>query len=116
MLQKALDEMGHLDTHQRSGWRQTEYQRPRFSSRQCGSEQSFLRVSASAVGSEGGGVADESEHAAKAAIMTAIIPGLTSAPPFTPRRILGVRSRDCKPSRTASSEAVRGKRSLSHEE
>src|SRR6516164_3155094 len=116
MLQKALDEMGHLDTHQRSGWRQTEYQRPRFSSRQCGSEQSFLRVSASAVGSEGGGVADESEHAAKTAIMTAIIPGLT-ARLLSPRRwILGASSRDCKPGRTASSEAVRGKRSLSHEE
>ena|SRR5215472_3622292 len=79
MLQEILNVSS---VHHRKGWRQTEYQRPRFSSRQCGSEQSFLRVSASAVGSEGGGVADESEHAAKMTIMTAMIPGLT-APPFT---------------------------------
>ena len=50
--------------HQRSGWRQTEYQRPRFSSRHFGSEQSFLRIAAEAVGSEGGGGV-ELEHAAK---------------------------------------------------
>src|SRR6516162_11226169 len=79
MLQKALDEMGHLDTHQRSGWRQTEYQRPRFSSRQCGSEQSFLRIAADAVGSEGGGGVAGPEHAANAPIASARIPGLTNA-------------------------------------
>src|SRR5215469_5928781 len=116
MLQKDLNHSRHLDLHQRRGWRQTEYQRPRFSSRQCGSEQSFLRVSASAVGSEGGGVADESEHAAKMTIMTAMIPGLT-ARLLSPRLwILGASGGDCKPGRTASSEAVLGKRSLSHEE
>src|SRR5215472_14731294 len=115
MLQEVLGRK-RLGLYQRKGWRQTEYQSPKFSSRQCGSEQSFLRVSASAVGSEGGGVADESEHAAKTTIMTAIIPGLT-ARLLSPRRwILGASSRDCKPGRTPSSPAVRGKRSLSHEE
>src|SRR5215472_12019066 len=79
MLQEVLNVSS---VHQRRGWRQTEYQRPRFSSRQCGSEQSFLRIAASAVGSEGGGVADEPEHAARAMRMMATIPGLTSAPPF----------------------------------
>ena|SRR5215467_7347386 len=84
MLQEVLGRK-RLGLYQRKGWRQTEYQSPKFSSRQCGSEQSFLRVSASAVGSEGGGVADESEHAAKTTIMTAIIPGLT-ARLLSPRR------------------------------
>ena len=77
MFQKILNRA--LIYHRNDG-RQTEYQRPRFSSRQCGSEQSFLRVAASALGSEGGGGA-ELEHAARAMTTAAIIPGLTSAPP-----------------------------------
>src|SRR5258708_273102 len=38
--------------HQRKGWRHTEYQRPRFASRQCGPAQ--LRLKASAAASRSG--------------------------------------------------------------
>src|SRR3974390_3359444 len=66
--------------HQRSGGRQTEYQRPRFSSFHFGSSQSFLRSAADACGSEGGtGVSEE--HAVRM-IVRARIPHLTSASPF----------------------------------
>ena len=98
--------MKAFESYQRSGWRQTEYQRPKFSSRQCGSAQFFLRIAASAVGSEGGGGTDGPEHAARATIMTAIMPGLTNASPVA-GRILGAGGGDCKPSRTALREAVR---------
>lgn len=99
MFQKVLN---YMRIHQRSDGRQTEYQRPRFSSRQCGSEQSFLRIAASAVGSEGGGCA-ELEHAARATIAMAKIAGLTSAPPWllSGCRILGACNPDCKSSEEA---------------
>ena len=65
--------------HQRIGWRQTEYQRPRFSSFHFGSSQSFLRSAADACGSEGGtGVLEE--HPATA-ISSARIADLISASP-----------------------------------
>ena len=67
--------------HQRSGWRQTEYQRPRFSCCHFGSEQSFFRIAAEAVGSEGGGGV-ELEHAARATIRETKSPGPTNVPRF----------------------------------
>src|SRR6516165_5010417 len=66
--------------HQRSGGRQTEYQRPRFSSFHFGSSQSFLRSAAdSFVSEDGTGVVLE-EHAATT-IARATIPVLISASP-----------------------------------
>src|SRR5580700_6335163 len=79
LLQKILNES--TTPHQRSDWRQTEYQRPRFSCCHFGSEQSFFRIAAEAVGSEGGGGV-ELEHAARATISAARIPSLTSVPLF----------------------------------
>src|SRR5690348_9618843 len=76
------EEIGH--PHQRNDWRQTEYQRPRFSSCHFGSEQSFFRIAAEAVGSEGGaGV--ELEHAVRTTIRETKRPGFTSVPPFRSR-------------------------------
>jgi hypothetical protein len=76
-----------------------------------GSEQSFLRIVAEAVGSDGGGGV-ESEHAAKAPITTARIPDLIKRVSFPSRqrrcalhgrltmqgltRILGFHPGDCK--------------------
>jgi hypothetical protein len=49
-----------------------------------GSEQSFLRIVAEAVGSDCGGGVVESEHAAKAPITTARIPDLIQRVSFLP--------------------------------
>src|ERR1700746_2588961 len=69
--------------HHRSGWRETEYQRPRFSSCHLGSEQSFLTIAAEACGSAGGGGV-ALEHAANATATIAMIPTRNSASPFSP--------------------------------
>src|SRR5271169_2954132 len=49
MLQAILSRGPDLPAYQRSGCRQTEYQRPRFSSRQCGSLQFFSTIAADSV-------------------------------------------------------------------
>src|SRR6516162_3067440 len=69
--------------HHRSGWRQTEYQRPRFSSCHLGSEQSFLTIAAEACGSAGGGGV-ALEHAANATVTIAMISTRNKVLPFPP--------------------------------
>lgn len=78
MLQEVLSSVPLLAAeanHQRNGWRQTEYQRPKFSSFHFGSSQSFLRSAADACGSECGTGTVLDEHAATT-VASARIPDL----------------------------------------
>ena len=69
---KSSEPDAQAEGYQRSGWRQTEYHKPRFSSRHFGSSQSFLSRAAEACGSEGGTGVVSDEHAATTIAMTRI--------------------------------------------
>src|SRR6516225_8915145 len=70
---KSSEPDAQAEGYQRSGWRQTEYHKPRFSSRHFGSSQSFLRSAADACGSEAGtGAVSDDEHAATTIAMIRI--------------------------------------------